>query len=342
MNRRTMFLIAVLMVSLSMGLFAGGKQEAATAPAGEKAAQTQKIEMVVATFHSKKGTPSVDGLFKFKELLESRTDKVGVSVFFGGTMGGERELVEQLKLGSVHMCIEGWATKGTYLNKVMPWGVPYLFSSPEEVKKTFDGRIGQEVSKIFEQNGLVWAGEYFRGNRQLTSNRMVKTPQDLKGLKIRLPETPDWIVVWKEFGALPTPIPSPEVFAALQTGVVDAQENPVSSNYDKRLWEVQKYTILTNHIVDMEGYVLSKQFLDKLDPQTRETVMQAARDALQWATDSSMDNEGKLIEDMKAKGMEFVKVDLKPFRSIALGTMDYFTTIWEPWVAAELEKAISN
>jgi tripartite ATP-independent transporter DctP family solute receptor len=330
-------LIAMLILLGASGAFAAGQQEgSATAPAGEP------VEMVVATFHNKKGTPSVDGLFKFQEIMKSRTDKVKVEVFYGGTMGGERELVEQLKLGTVHMCIEGWATKGTYLKEVMPWGVPYLFSSPQQIEKSIEGRIGREVSRIFDENGIVWAGEYFRGNRQLTSNRLVRTPDDLKGLKIRLPENPDWMVVWKAFGALPTPIPSPEVFAALQTGVVDAQENPISSNYDKRLWEVQKYTVLTNHIVDLEGYVLSKKFLQGLDKATQEVVLQAARDALEWCTEVSFANEDKLAADMRAKGMEFITVDLKPFQTIALSTMDHFQSVWEPWVVEEMQKAISE
>jgi TRAP-type C4-dicarboxylate transport system substrate-binding protein len=132
------------------------------------------------------------------------------------------------------------------------------------------------------------------------------------------------------------------VFAALQTGVVDAQENPISSNYDKRIWEVQKYTVLTNHIVDLEGYVLSKKFLDGLDQPIRDIVVQAARDALKWCTQVSFSEEDKLAADMKAKGMEFITVDLKPFQKIALGTMDYFKSVWEPWVADELQKAISN
>ncbi|ORC30705.1 hypothetical protein B4O97_17865 [Marispirochaeta aestuarii] len=322
----------------SVGIaFAAGNQDTAGSVSGDA-----PKEMVVATFHSKKGTPSVDGLFKFKEILEQKTDKIDVQVFFGGTMGGERELVEQVKLGTVHMCIEGWGTKGTYLKKVIPWGVPYLFSSSEEITATIQGKIGQEVSRIFENNGMVWAGEYFRGNRQLTSNMMVRSPEDLKGLKLRLPENPDWIVVWKEFGSLPTPIPSPEVFAALQTGVVDAQENPISSNYDKRLWEVQKYTILTNHIVDLEGYVLSKQYLDGLSPDLRQIVLDSAKEALEWATETSFSNEDTLKADMESKGMEFVKVDLKPFQETALSTMPHFQETWEPWVIDEVRKVVGK
>ena len=241
-RRSLAVLYAVLLIG---GLVAVGVASAAT-------------EMTIATFHPRTRTADVEGLFHFKEVLEkSSNGAIKVNVFFGGTLGGERELVEQLKLGMVHLCWEGWGTRGAYVRKIMPWGVPYLFSSHEQILRTLQGRIGQEMKAAYGKQGIHYAGVYFRGNRQLTTNRMVKAPEDLKGMKIRLPENPDWIVVWKAFGTIPAPIPSPEIFSSLQTGVVEAQENPVSSNYNAKLWEVQKYMVMTNHIVDMHGGLLS-------------------------------------------------------------------------------------
>jgi TRAP-type C4-dicarboxylate transport system substrate-binding protein len=171
---------------------------------------------------------------------------------------------------------------------------------------------------------------------------MVKVPADMKGMKIRLPENPDWLVVWKAFGCLPVPIPSPEIFASLQTGVVEAQENPVSSNYNARLWEVQKYMVMTNHIVDIQGYLLSKKFLDTVDEKNRQLLIQAAIDTMEWCTKFSFDQEAKLLKEMEAKGMTVIKTDLKPFREVALTTMDYFKKSWEPWVYEEAMKALSK
>jgi tripartite ATP-independent transporter DctP family solute receptor len=298
-------------------------------------------EMTIATFHPRTRTADVEGLFHFKEILEkSSNGGIKVNVFFGGTLGGERELTEQLKLGTVHLALEGWATRGAYARKIIPWGVPYLFSDKDQIQRTVNGRIGQELKATYARQGIVWTNLYFRGNRQLTSNRAVKTPADLKGMKIRLPETPDWLVVWKAFGALPAPIPSPEIFGALQTGVVEAQENPVSSNYNAKLWEVQKYMIMTNHIVDMHAYLLSKKFVDGLSDKDRQLVLKAVDDTLAWCTKFSFDNEAQLIKEMEAKGMQILRPDLTPFQQTALGTMDYFKAQWEPWVYDEAMKAI--
>ena len=248
--------------------------------------------MTIATFHPRTGTADVEGLYHYKDLVEKQTNgEIKIKVFYGKTLGGERELVEQLKLGTVHLCLGGWGTRGAYIKEIMPWGVPYLFSNKEQIIKTIQGRIGKEVKAAYDKNGIIWNGVYFRGNRQLTTNRNVKVPADLKGMKVRLPENPDWLVVWKAFGCLPTPIPSPEIFGSLQTGVVDAQENPVSSNFNRRLWEVQKYTVMTNHIVDIQSYLLSKKFVDGLDKKYQDIVIQAAIDTMEWCTNFSLDDE---------------------------------------------------
>jgi len=309
-----------------------------------QAAGNSKVEMTVATFHPRTGSADVEGLYHFKELVEERSKgEIKVNVFYGGTLGGERELVEQLKLGTVDLCWSGWATRGAYVNNIIPWGVPYLFSSKEQIKATIDGRIGEEVKKAYLKQGIVWVGLYFRGNRQLTTNRYVRTPDDLKGMKIRLPETPEWLVVWKAFGCLPVPIPSPEVFSSLQTGVVEAQENPISSNYSKGLWEVQRYTVMTNHIVDMQGLLLSKMFLDGLDEEKRQIILSASRDTLEWCNKLAADQENTFKTEMEEKGMEFIQIDdIKPFEEIALSTMDYFKKIWEPWVYEETIKALAK
>jgi len=297
--------------------------------------------MTIATFHPRTGTADVEGLYYYKELVEKRSNaEIKVKVFYGGTLGGERELVEQLKLGTIHLCLGGWATRGAYVKDIISWGVPYLFSNKDQILATIEGRIGKEVKAAYEKNGIIWNGVYFRGNRQLTTNRYVKTPADLKGMKIRLPENPDWLVVWKAFGCLPTPIPSPEIFNSLQTGVVEAQENPISSNYNRRLWEVQKYTVLTNHIVDIQSYLLSKKFLGKLDTKYQGLLVKAAIDTMKWCTDFSFNKEKELIEEMKRHGMKFLTPELKPFQEIALGTMDYFKKKWQPWVLDETMKAI--
>lgn len=309
--------------------------------AGAQQAAAQSVEMTVATFHPRGGTADVESLFHFKELVEERSGgDIVVNVFFGGTLGGERELVEQLKLGTVDLCLGGWGTIGAYVKDLVPWGVPYLFSEQEQITELMEGKVGEMIRAAFEEEGIVTPGLYYRGNRQLTTNRRVEQPSDLEGMNLRLPENPDWIVVWEAFGTVPVPIPSPEIFSSLQTGVVDAQENPISSNYNRKLWEVQDYMVMTNHIVDIQFFLLSKSFLDELGEEQRELVMTAADDALDWATKFAADAEAGMVEEMKAEGMTILEPDLGPFQEVALSTLPHFEAQWAEGIAEEVRRVV--
>jgi tripartite ATP-independent transporter DctP family solute receptor len=313
------------------------------AATGAQQASAQSVEMTVATFHPRGGAADVESLFHFKELVEERSGgDIAVNVFFGGTLGGERELVEQLKLGTVDFCLGGWGTIGAYVKDLVPWGVPYLFSEQDQITALMQGEVGDKIRAAFEAEGIVTPGLYYRGNRQLTTNRQIEQPADLEGMNLRLPENPDWIAVWEAFGTVPVPIPSPEIFSALQTGVVDAQENPISSNYNRKLWEVQDYMVMTNHIVDIQFFLLSKSFLDELNDEQRAMVMTAAEDSLTWATQFAADAEAGMVKEMEQNGMTILKPDLKPFQEVALSTLPQFEERWADGVAEEVRRVIGS
>lgn len=331
------------MIEVRQKVLSGALALGLVATLGAAPALAQSVEMTAATFHPRGGTADVESLFHFKELVEERSNgDIVVNVFYGGTLGGERELVEQLKLGTVDLCLGGWGTIGNYVKDLVPWGVPYLFSEKEQIATLMDGKVGEMVRAAFEDEGIVTPGLYFRGNRQLTANREVQKPDDLEGMKLRLPENPDWIVVWEKFGTTPVPIPSPEIFSSLQTGVVDGQENPVSSNYNRKLWEVQDYMVMTNHIVDIQFFLLGKSFLDELTDEQREIVMGAATDSLQWATEFAASAEGAMIEEMEANGMTILRPDLQPFQEVALSTLPYFEEQWAPEIAEEVRQVVGE
>ncbi|GAG65652.1 unnamed protein product, partial [marine sediment metagenome] len=113
-------------------------------------------------------------------------------------------------------------------------------------------------------------------------------------------------------------------------------------NHRISIWEVQDYTVMTNHIVDIHGLLLSKMFLDGLDEDKRQLILAAAVDTLEWCTKFAADMEEKLIKEMEEHGMEFLYPDLKAFQEVALSTIDYFQKIWEPWVYEETMKVLSK
>jgi TRAP-type C4-dicarboxylate transport system substrate-binding protein len=148
--------------------------------------------------------------------------------------------------------------------------------------------------------------------------------------------------VWKELGALPTPIASPEVFSALQTGVVEAQENPISSNYQKALWEVQKYTIMTNHLFDYFLWESSKKWCEDLSPDLKKIFDEVTAAGIQRSTDITFEMEDSYRADMEKRGMIYLDIDFRAFREKALPAIERATKDLEPWVYEEFNNILAK
>ena len=158
--------------------------------------------------------------------------------------------------------------------------------------------MGTEIKKAQMAKGRVHVlGVQRRGSRMLTAKKEVRTPNDLKGLKLRLPEIPDWVAVWKELGALPTVVAWPEVFGALQTGVVDGQENPLYLIYTTKLYEVQSHVMLTAHVHACFHWLMSDKVLSSLPTDLKDIVLKSAAEAAKYGDQLTKEQE----EDFKKK-----------------------------------------
>lgn len=307
-----------------------------TASAGDY----QKIDISIGA-HTPQGTVEVDGLFHLKKILEERSGgKITAAVFYGGTVGSESDLAEQLRTGIMQISIGGFPVMENYAKPFATFIVPYLYTDKEGVMRSWNGRIGEAMRDSYAKNGMYLAGFLMRGNRQLTANKAVQTVEDLAGLKIRLPETASWVAVWKELGCIPTPIPASEVFSALQTGVVEAQENPISSNALKGLQEVQKYTVMTNHVVDILTLAYSKSWFDKLNADTQALIKECVAESVDVINKNAIELEAKYKKQMEDGGMQFLDVpDMEPFKDRAAIAAKVIAKDWEPWV---YEQAIAD
>lgn len=138
------------------------------------------------------------------------------------------------------------------------------------------GPFGKKVDELtLKKGGMGHFGPHYRAARHMTSNRPIREAKDVKGLKMRLPQSPVWLRVWKELGALPVSIPAPEIYLAMQTGQVEAHENTLVSPYSRSLWEVQKYIILTAHIYQPWYWVISDVWFRKLTPEQQNIIREA-------------------------------------------------------------------
>jgi tripartite ATP-independent transporter DctP family solute receptor len=194
--------------------------------------------------------------------------------------------------------------------------MPFVLPSYEAADKVLDGPIGHELGKKFEKSGFVALAYLDNGFRNVTNSKHpVKTPEDLKALKIRTMEAPTHLAIWRAIGANPTPMAWP-IFTQLQQGVIDGQENPISVIHGAKLFEAgQKYLTLTRHVYSALVFVANKAFIDGLPPAERKVVIDCARSASLQGRSYIRDNEAKQIAELKTAGMQVEeKPDLAAFR----------------------------
>ncbi|MDH2327693.1 TRAP transporter substrate-binding protein [Cereibacter sp. SYSU M97828] len=216
-----------------------------------------------------------------KSLTESLGDQFTFRHFPSSGLGGEREVLEGLQLGTVEMTIASDGTLANFVPEVGVLGVPFLLRDKAHARTVLDGEIGDEMLAKFETAGLHALAWGEQGFRHITSNRgAVETPADLSGLKIRTMENPVHLEAFRALGAAPTPMAWPEVIGALEQGAIDGQENPLSVIVSAKLAEVQDYLTLDGHVYSSTIILVSPIFWDGLDDAQKAAFEKAADDAV--------------------------------------------------------------
>jgi tripartite ATP-independent transporter DctP family solute receptor len=206
--------------------------------------------------------------------------------------------------------------------------------------KFWNGPVGKEINDLsLNERGVMTAGVVYRGARYLTANRPIRTPAEVKGLKIRLPENKPWIKVWETLGALPVVVAFPEVYMALKTGVAEAQENPMESIWSYKFYEAQKYLIATRHVFSACKYQISKKWFDRLQPDQQKLILDAWKDATEYANKLAVDFDKKLLTDLQGKGMTLIEPDVAAFQKAVQPALEELNkTLWAPGM---LEKVLA-
>lgn len=216
-----------------------------------------------------------------KSLTESLGDQFTFRHFPSSGLGGEREVLEGLQLGTVEMTIASDGTLANFVPEVGVLGVPFLLRDKAHARTVLDGEIGDEMLAKFESAGLHALAWGEQGFRHITSNRgAVETPADLSGLKIRTMENPVHLEAFRALGAAPTPMAWPEVIGALEQGAIDGQENPLSVIVSAKLAEVQDYLTLDGHVYSSTIILVSPIFWEGLDEAQKAAFEKAADDAV--------------------------------------------------------------
>jgi tripartite ATP-independent transporter DctP family solute receptor len=253
-----------------------------------------------------KGHPLVNGMEKFAELVDKNSGgKLKVNVFPGGALGSDQANVSSLQGGTLEMASMNSGIFASLVKEFAVYDFPFLFGNPKEADAVVDGPFGQGLHKKLEDKGLVGLAYYELGFRELTnSKRPINKVDDIAGLKLRVIPNPinvDWV---KALGANPTPLPFPELYAALEQGAVDGQENPVATIKGAKLYEVQKYLTLTNHQYNPQSVVVSKKFWDSLTPADHKVLQEAAHESALYERTQSRAMLQSGLEDLRKGGMQ--------------------------------------
>ena len=240
-----------------------------------------------------------------ESLTESLGDQFTFRHFPSSGLGGEREVVEGVQLGTVEMTIVSTGTLSNFVPESGVFDVPFLFRDLDHARKVLDGEIGQDMLAKFDDAGLHALAWGEQGFRHITNNRgAIQTPADTEGLKIRTMENPVHIQAFKALGAAPTPMAWPEVIGALQQGAIDGQENPLSVIVSAKLSEVQKYLTLDGHVYSPAVILISPSLWDSLDDDQKAAFDTAAKDAVTAMRGYVDDVEASGVETLKGAGME--------------------------------------
>lgn len=279
----------------------------ALAALGIAQAQTRTIKFAN---QNAKGHPIVMGMEKFGELVEKKSGgKLKVQVFPGGALGSDQANVSALQGGTLEMASMNSGIFASLVKDFAIYDFPFLFGNPKEADAVVDGPFGQNLHKKLEEKGLVGLAYYELGFRELTnSKRPIHKVEDIAGLKLRVIPNPinvDWVTA---LGANPTPLPFPELYAALEQKAVDGQENPVATIKGAKLYEVQKYMTLTNHQYNPQSVVISKKFWDSLSAADKKILQDAAHESAQFQRTQSRAQLQSGLEDLKKAGMEVTEL----------------------------------
>ena len=252
------------------------------------------------------GHPIVQGMEKFKEIVEKNSGgKIKVNLFPGGTLGSDQANVSAIQGGTLEMAS---MNSGIFASQVKDFGVfdfPFMFASGKEADTVVDGAFGKKMHAKLEEKGLIGLAYYELGFRHLTNGkRAINKVSDIEGLKLRVIPNPinvDWV---KALGANPTPLPWPEVYAALEQGAVDGQENPIPTINSAKLFEVQKHLALTGHQYNPQSVVISKKFWDTLNAAEKKIVADAAAESAKFQRSTARTLEASLLDNLKKNGMQ--------------------------------------
>ena len=255
----------------------------------------------------------------FSELVDKKTNgRIKIEVKGGGQLGQEGEMFTGMQIGTTDMAVMTNAYVSGYIPAAGLFDLPFIFKNNEEAARILDGKLGIEVLNEYEKFGIKALAYGEGGFRHLvTLKNQVKKPEDFKGLKIRCMETESYIATYAALGTNAVPMAWSETITGLQQGTIDGLDIPISVIYANGFSDIAKDLNLTGHFYSPLIICMSKKIFDSFDENDKKILIESAKEAGQICRDFNKNSESKMLEEMKAQGMEIVDdVDIPAFQNI--------------------------
>ncbi|WP_258041630.1 C4-dicarboxylate TRAP transporter substrate-binding protein [Citrobacter amalonaticus] len=287
-------------------------------------------------YENNPGEPFDQAIHEWARLFSEQTAGKGELVPYPSSqLGSKKDVIEQMKLGSPLITLADGAFFSDYVPDFGIMFGPYLGNDYLDIFKLNQSDWYKDLESKLDAKGLhIITKDWLYGSRHMLTNKMVNKPEDLQGLKIRVPNNRIQIEGMKAMGATPTPLPLAEVYTSLNLKIIDGAENPIPVLYGQKHYEAAKYLILTGHVENVTNLVMGSRTYKKLPPDIQTALIDSGNKAGQYLTDLVLKEEKSLIEKMKNEGVTVVEVDRTLFRDASKS----FYTKFPEWTPALYEK----
>lgn len=254
------------------------------------------------------------GYDKFAELVKQKSNgRVVVQVFHESALGNEREMAESLRLGNLEILGTGGPGLGRFVPEADIPEFPFLYENMAQAMKVWD-KFDVELDKISTPKGFKILGSFHQGTRYIISRKPLRSMDDMKGYRLRSPDSPFYIGMIKSWGATPIPMAFAEIYTSLQTGVIDGMEGPPITIWSSKYHEPAKNLILTGHILTGQRMVMNATYYDKLPADVKKIIHEALAEALAWQRDLGQKLEDELVGKIRGASVTVLTPDAA-FRS---------------------------
>ncbi len=274
-------------------------------------------------------------MLEFEKTVEELSGgNIEVEVYTDAVLFTQEEEVVAVAGGDADMSL----VSASWLTTNSPWlgmfSAGYVFKSYDHMTTVLNGEIGKEAfAKVGEEQNVLPLAAYYLGSRQisLTADKEIKTPADLNGINLRMPNSEAWLLLGRAIGANPTPISFSELYLALQTGVVDGQDNPLPTVESAKFYEVQKSITITNHLVDSVWPCINVDKWNSLTDAQKDIVVKGVEAGRKFCDETNLAREASLVEFFKEKGLSIYYADLDAFAEhvLAYYLADDFSSSWD-------------